>query len=528
MQTLSRSLQTLGRFILLPYLCIKTKRIKTMAMKKLTIILLIILTSATIAVAANSGGEPAKASDTIALTLNDAILLARKQSPSAQSARNTFLAAYWNYRYFLANYLPSVTLTSSPYINKEMNKITQSDGTALFLRQDQFGADVTLKVNQNISFTGGSLFLKSSLTRLDELQNNTSAYSSQPILIGYEQSLFGFNSLKWDRKIEPLRYTEAKKQYSETLEIISATTCERFFSLAAAQTELDLARQNFASADTLYHMAQGRYEIGTISENEMLQLEINRLNEETNVMDAEINLQEISQNMRSFLGLENLSELKIMMTDSIPSFEVPLSTAMELALDNSPDPEYFRRIIKEGESNLALAKANARIKADLYVQFGLSQTGADIGQSFSNLMHQEYAGISLSLPILDWGRGRGKVKVARSQLELIKTQAEQGMNDFTQNVQKLVLQFNMQARKVRIAALTDRRATQRHSVATRLYIMGRSSILDLMSAVSEKNYAKRNFISTLRTYWTLYYTIRSLTAYDFETDRPLTQELPLD
>ena len=64
--------------------------------------------------------------DTLMLSLGEAIQLARQQSPEAQSARNTFLTAYWNYRYYRANYLPSVTLTSSPYINKEMNKITQS------------------------------------------------------------------------------------------------------------------------------------------------------------------------------------------------------------------------------------------------------------------------------------------------------------------------------------------------------------------------------------------------------------------
>ncbi len=470
------------------------------------------------------GNMMATKTDTLMLSLRDVIDIARKQSPSAQSARNTFLAAYWNYRYYKANYLPSVTLTSSPYINKEMNKITQSDGTAMFIRQDQFGADLTLKVNQNISLTGGSLFLKSSLNRLDEFQNKTTAYSTQPLLIGYEQSLFGYNSLKWDTKIEPIRYREAKKQYVETLELISATACNQFFSLASAQTELEMARQNFASADTLYRMAQGRYEIGTITENEMLQLEINRLNEETNVMDAEINLREAKQNIRTYLALEESKDFNLLIPDSVPEFEVPLSDAMVLALENSPDPEYYKRIVKESESNLAYAKANARMKADLYVQFGLSQTGADIGQSLKNLMHQEYASVSLSLPILDWGRGRGKVKVAKSQLALTQTVAEQGMNDFNQNVEKLVLQFNMQGKKVNIASLTDRRATQRHSVAMKLFVMGRISILDLMTAVSERNNAKRGFINAMRTYWSLYYTLRSMTAYDFEQGKALMDE----
>lgn len=470
----------------------------------------------------------ASSADTLVLSLKDMKELAQRQSPSAQSARNTFLSAYWNYRYHRANYLPSVTLSSTPYINKEVNKITQSDGTAMFIKQDQFGADLSLKVNQNISWTGGSLFVKSTLNRLDEFQNKTTAYSSQPLVIGYEQSLFGYNSLKWDKRIEPIRYREAKKQYAETLEIISATACNYFFSLASAKTELEMARQNFASADTLYTMAQGRYKIGTITENEMLQLEINRLNEETNVMDAEINLKEVMQSVRSFLGIEQDITLQLIMPDSVPQFEVPLSQALELALQNSPDPEFYKRMVKESESNLSYAKANAGIRADLYVQFGLSQTGRDIGSSYRNLANQEYASISLALPILDWGRGKGRVKVAKSQLALANTQAEQGMNDFNQNVQKLVLQFNMQARRVHIASLTDQRAEQRYAVAKRLYIMGRSSILDLNAAINEKNSAKRNSISTMRTYWSLYYTLRSMTAFDFENNTPLSEELPIE
>lgn len=488
-------------------------------MKKVCILLLMLAIVRTLGAAG---------ADTLTLTLPDAIAMAQRQSPSAQSARNTFLSAYWNYRYYRANYLPSVTLTSSPYINKQVNKITQSDGTAKFLRQDQFGADVSLTVNQNVSLTGGRFYLKSSLNRLDEFQNKTTAYSSQPILIGYDQSLFGHNSLKWDRKIEPLRYREAKKRYAETLEVISASTCNYFFSLASAQTELEMARQNFASADTLFSMAQGRYQIGTITENEMLQLEINRLNEETNVMDAEINVKEVMQSIRSYLGLEDAVVVRLVVPDSVPQFEVPLASAMDLAMQNSPDPDYYRRQVLVSEGNLSYAKANARLRADLYVQFGLSQTGPDVRSAYNHPMHQEYASVSLSLPILDWGRNRGRVKMAKSELDLTKTQAEQGMNNFVQNVEKIVMQFNMQPRRVKIASLTDRRATQRHSVAMRLFVMGRIGILDLMTAVNEKNAAKRGFVSTMRTYWSLYYTLRSMTAFDFENNTALTEELPLD
>ncbi len=409
-----------------------------------------------------------------------------------------------------------------------MNKITQSDGTALFIKQDQFAADLTLKINQNIALTGGSLFVKSLLNRLDEFQNKTTAYSSQPLIVGYEQNLFGYNSLKWDRRIEPVRYQESKKRYAEALELVSATACQHFFSLASAQAEWEMAKQNFASADTLYQMAKGRYENGTISENEMLQLEINRLNEATKVMDAQVALREKMQTIRSFLGLGQNVELRLDISKQVPEFEVPLQRAVELALLNSPDPDYYRRIQKESESNLAQARANAGLRADLYMQFGLSQTGADVGAAYRRPMSQESASITIALPILDWGRGKGRVREAKSQLALTRTQVEQGMRDFYQNVEKLVLQFNMQARKVRVASLTDQRAEQRHLVARRLYIMGRNSILDLNSAISEKDAARRNHISTMQTYWSLYYTLRSMTGYDFEHDKELKEELPIN
>ena len=103
------------------------------------------------------------------MTLSEVIAMAQENSPSAQSAKHAFLAAEWQYKYYKANYLPSVTLTSSPFLNREINKITLNDGTSAFIKQNQINADLALTVNQNIALTGGSLFLKSSLSRIDEL-----------------------------------------------------------------------------------------------------------------------------------------------------------------------------------------------------------------------------------------------------------------------------------------------------------------------------------------------------------------------
>ena len=222
-------------------------------------------------------GKTSAQEETMSLTLEQAIEIAQENSPEAEAARHTYRSAYWSYRFYKANYLPSVTLTSSPSFNKQISKVTQPDGTNLFIKQNQLAIDMDLKINQNVWFTGGSLFVRSNVQRMDELKNDMTAYNTQPVIIGYEQALFGYNSLKWDKRIEPIRFREAKKNYNEALELVASQASNLYFGLATAQANLDIAASNYAAADTLYRYAEGRYNIGTITENEMLQLEINKL-----------------------------------------------------------------------------------------------------------------------------------------------------------------------------------------------------------------------------------------------------------
>lgn len=173
--------------------------------------------------------------------MSDVIRRARTSSPDALAARHTFRSAYWDYRSYKADYLPSLTLTSAPNLNRAINQVTMGDGTVKFVEQNMLNTDLSLMLNQNISWTGGSLFLESSLQRVDLLNERSFSWMSVPVNIGYSQSLFGFNSLKWQRRIEPLRYEEARKSYVETMELVSATAVDKFFALVKAQSNYTTA-----------------------------------------------------------------------------------------------------------------------------------------------------------------------------------------------------------------------------------------------------------------------------------------------
>ena len=456
--------------------------------------------------------EAAAQGDSLRLTLSDAIALAQRQSSDALAARHSLEAAEWSYRYHKANYLPSVTLSSSPSLNRQLNSITQPDGTNVFVRQNQLSTDLALSISQNVTLTGGTLFLRNNLQRIDEFEQRTHGYSSVPFSIGYQQNLFGHNHLRWARRTEPLRHSIARKQYAETMELVASRASTYFFLLASAQTDMEIAQQNFAVSDTLLSYARRRYERGSITENEMLQLEVGKLTEETSRLNAEAEVEDAMQTLRSYLGIKEEVPLQVVPDTLISSDVVDADEALALALANNPDPEQLRLNVMESESALSSAKANRGLKADLYLQFGLSQKGATLSEAYTKPLNQQYVSMTVSLPLLDWGRGRGQVRVAKSRLELTQTQSEQAMQDFRLNVLKMVRQYNLQAHRVKIAHRTRETALRRYEVARWLYLQGRTSLLEFNASVNEKDNAQRAFIAALQTYWSLYYGLRSLTA----------------
>ena len=461
---------------------------------------------------------------TLVLTLEKAIDIARKNSPDALVARHSFRSQYWNYCYYKANYLPSLTLNSTPNFNHRINAITLPDGASRYVQQNQLKVDANLTLNQNIALTGGALFIRSDIQRLDILNDKIYSYMTNPILIGFQQSLNGYNYLKWDKKIEPIRFEEAKKSYVETMELLSANVTRIFFNLARAQTNMKIAVFNYAQADTLYIFAQGRYNIGTITENDMLQLEISRLKEESSMLNAQIEVDDNMQNFRAYLGINEAVDIVVEIEDEVPVFLVDIDYASQLAFLNSPDVLSMQRRKLESERSVASAKASAGLKADIYAQFGLTQTGNELSAAYKNPLNQQYVEVGFRLPILDWGRGKGQVRVAQSRRDMVFTQEEQNQINFEQNIQKIVKQFNLQAGNVAIAAKTDWTAERRNEIARKLYLLGQNTIIDLNASISEKDAAKRNYIDVLYKYWSLYYTLRSLTLYDFEKGIALTED----
>ena len=135
--------------------------------------------------------------------------------------------------------------------------------------------------------------------------------------------------------------------------------------------------------------------------------------------------------------------------------------------------------------------------------------------AYRDPLDTEIIGLTLSLPIFDWGVSRGKVKMAQARLDMIRTQQEQAHLDYVQNLNKKVMQFNMQPQQCRDALRAQEIAEERYGITRRRFETGAISVTDLNTAQQELESAKAQYILQLETFWSDYYSLQKSTLHDW-------------
>lgn len=457
------------------------------------------------------------------LTFDEVIKLSEEQSPNALMAKHRFRASYWQYRTFVAQYRPSLNLSgTTPDFSNSYDKVWNSSINGYEYRTSNTISNLaSLSLSQNIGATGGTVSLQSDLTLFNDIENDSRNYITTPLSIGLVQPIFRYNALKWQKKTEPLKYEAAKKTFLSNIETVHQQAVMNFFSLATAQINKQIAEMNYSNADTLWRIAKGRYDLGTIAEDELLQMQLSWLNAETARKEAEMNLRDREIRLRSFLGFNENVRLELILPSDVPELQVSSQDVFDLAMQNNPEMINQQLTLLTAQSNVAQAKAEKGLNANLIASFGLRDQDPDFNLAYSDPNKQQRVRIGFTMPILDWGLGQGKYRMAQSSLELAQVQSQQAIIDFQQNLLLDVEQFNLQSAQVAIAAKSDTVAMKMYEVTKQRFLIGKIAVLELNNADTKKDQNRRAYVQSLQNYWLYYFNLRNLTLFDFVNNRPL-------
>lgn len=468
------------------------------------------------------GEEEAKI---VTLTLKEAIGLAQLQSVDAAVALNELKTAYWQYRTHRADQLPEINFTGTlPAYNKKYSKYQQSNGSYTYVQDNSLGLNGAISVDQNIALTGGKISLNTSLDFTRQL--GTGAYNefmSIPVGLTLTQPILGVNNQKWKRRIEPVRYQEAKAAYIENVENVTITAIDHFFNLLLARENLEICRQNLENAHKLYDLAVAKRKIGNISESELMRLKQSALQSKAKVTEAQSNLNANMFQLRAFLGLSEQEVIEPAVPGLVPDLRMQYQEVLEKAQENNAFAKNIRRRQLEADYNVATAKGNRR-SINLFASVGYTGKDRTASAAYNHLMDNQIVEVGLSIPLVDWGKRKGQVKVAESNREVILSKTRQEQMNFNQNIFLLVENFNNQAVQLEIASEVDTLAEKRYKTSIETFMIGKLNILDLNDAQNSKDEARQKHINELYWYWRYFYNIRSVTLFDFVKETTLDAE----
>lgn len=473
--------------------------------------------------------SPLFSQEKLHLSLDDVLTLTREQSLQSFLNQHFYRVDYWAYRSFKADFLPSVNLRANPlgYSNVSRlryNSVTQTDE---FVRTENLTSDMVLEVSQKLAATGGTFFMQSELGRVENFGlNNFTQYSSVPFRIGYQQELFGFNPMKWLRKIEPLKFETAKQEYLESVEDMHVAAVSYFFAMARAAVRRETASTNLENNKNLLQIAENRFDLGTVTREELLDLRLSSNEAAIALQESELEYRETKESLLNFLMLPIDTEIEILLPDDIPVAQVDVGIVLNNAFANNPEIMQLEQQVLESKRNAEQAKTARHFRANVNVFYGLSKDDGDLSRSgridnvyggdFNN--HQRVA-LGINIPILDWGRNKGHYEIALSQQQIAETAAQQALQKFEQKAVTDAIAFNIQKARVESAALSDTLASESYELTMTRFRSGQADVLRLTTSQRAKDNARLQYINTLSEYWESYFQLRRLTLYDFENNR---------
>jgi cobalt-zinc-cadmium efflux system outer membrane protein len=282
-----------------------------------------------------------------------------------------------------------------------------------------------------------------------------------------------------------------RSQVADNERTLAFNVASQFFSVQLAESTLDLALQDQNSFQKTVDISEARYRAGDISEADYLKIELQFLQFQSDVSQAQLSKVQALVGLRQLLGYQTVPEDFDVSADfDYAPVSVKLEDLQAKALQNRPDFRAAVQGVVAAKSQYELARANG--KRDVTGAFTYAHTGGVSTADFS---------ASWELPIFD--RNQGEIArtnyVINQAQELQMAASDQVMSDVLdayENVRQNDKVITLYRSGYLDAAQKSRDITEYS------YKRGAASLLDFLDAERSFRAAQLGYRQTLAAYLT--------------------------
>jgi outer membrane protein TolC len=365
------------------------------------------------------------------------------------------------------------------------------------------------------------------LSRIDLFETtpdqNRIFWRAAPLFVQFSQPLFQINRIRWNWEQQKIAMDQAQQNRTERIAELEFRVVQQYFDVCLAKIRYENAVANTANNDTIYRISQGRFNVGKIAENELLQVELGLMNARNELETNRLSLQNLEKELRMILGISTTgASYRVSLPIDIPIAIIDPEIAAQEALQNRSDFKGLELMENQARMNLRSAEISRRLTADLNLSIGYNQTAPIISEAITNLQSSQSAFVSLNVPIHNAGRNKALVEVSRNRLDATLTDIQYRKGEIELEISNQTARIRQLYNSYIISARADTIARKRYELAKNRYLIGKTDITNLTIAQQEKDMALLTYVESLRAYWLAWYAMRSSTLYDFERQQKLS------
>lgn len=327
---------------------------------------------------------------------------------------------------FNKSFLPDVSLSFTlPSYNRSISEILQPDGTYAFRESNNANSRVNLTVSQKLPFSGGLLSVTNSFNRLDNFDKGdvATSYSASWLGVSLSQPLNFFNEMKWDKMIQHARYEANEIEYKRVHIEVKKKAVEEYFQILQIKNEKKINDKALETADIYKKAVKKLINSGRLIAYDSIDIELK-------VLDLQKRSRFLSRS--ESLKTESINHFfNSKIINDNDCFEIP-----ELRLDLKNRQYYIDRYLElfavtENSRILGLEKSVKRLEnsrfysANLTLGAGFNNSADYYYDIFQNPNQSQNFSISLSIPLLDFGKKRIELEISRTQYDIEKSNLKQ-------------------------------------------------------------------------------------------------------
>jgi outer membrane protein len=459
------------------------------------------------------------------MTLEQALKLAKEQSPTIRQAETSLEQSRQNLIAEKAALKSQFSLNLTPFSYNQGRNYNEFLGE--WITTETTSASGTFSVKQPVAVTDGTISLSNSFNWQDSHssygENEFTGFNNS-LLLNIDQPVFTYNRTKVNMRELELSLENSQLNYALKLLSIEKSVTTAFYEVYQAQQNKSIAEEEYENLQESFAIIKNKVEAGLSAEEELIQAELDLLSSKSDVNDAEVSLENSKDSFKQLLGLPLSDDFTILAEVNIESVQVDLQKAIDKGLSSRMELRQHEISIEEGMFDLLSTRALNEFEGNINASVGLIGENTKLADVYSTPTKNKNVSLSLTVPILDWGERKARIKATQAAQKALVFDLEDERVNIELSIRQVYRSLSNLKNKIEIAKKTKENAILAYDINLEKYKNGDLTSMDLDEFQTQLTQKKQALTSAMIDYKLELLNLKIQTLYDFENDLSIVED----